>query len=130
MKTLSDEYRGVSKRNSGLRSKSAFEIHNGRFHSNLFLIIFVSRFEDTAGGEQFTDDMNQTHFEGFQDEVFLSPITGAPVINQDDDDDDGEFSDANIFIPNSIDDGEFLDTTADVSPNKLKHAMCGKLSVK
>lgn len=72
--------------------------------------------------------MNHTEFEGFHDEDFLSPITGAPVINQDDD--DGDFSDANVFIPNSIDDGEFLDTTADVSPNKLKHAMCGKLSVK
>lgn len=57
---------------------------------------------------------------------FINPITGAPIFNQD----NLDIAISNSFVPNSIDDGEFLDTTADVSPNSLKHATCGKLSVK
>lgn len=54
---------------------------------------------------------------------FIHPITGAPISYQDNIDSDN-------FVINSIDFGEFMDSTADVSPNNLKHATCGVLSVK
>lgn len=51
-------------------------------------------------------------------------ITGAPVSYQ-------ENSDASTnFLANNIDFGEFMDSTADIYPNKLKHAVCGKLTIK
>lgn len=53
-----------------------------------------------------------------------SPITGAPISYQDN-------TDASTnFLANNIDFGEFLDSAADIYPNKLKHAMCGKLTIK
>lgn len=53
-----------------------------------------------------------------------SPITGAPISYQDN-------TDASTnFLANNIDFGEFLDSAADIYPNKLKHAVCGKLSIK
>lgn len=78
--------------------------------------------------QKFSDNMNKTQYAEFTDNDFINPITGAPIINQDAI--DTKFLDANIFIPSLLDDGEFLDTPADVSPNNLKHATCGKLSVK
>lgn len=53
-----------------------------------------------------------------------SPITGAPISYQDN-------TDASTnFLANNIDFGEFLDDTADIYPNELKHAVCGKLTIK
>lgn len=53
-----------------------------------------------------------------------SPITGAPISYQDN-------TDASTnFLANNIDFGEFLDSAADIYPNKLKHAVCGKLTIK
>lgn len=53
-----------------------------------------------------------------------SPITGAPISYQDN-------TDASTnFLANNIDFGEFLDSAADIYPNKLKHAVCGKLTTK
>lgn len=73
--------------------------------------------------------MNKSQIEIFLDEEFINPITGSPMINQDAGN-NNDFFDQNEFLPSIIDDGEFLDTTADVSPNSLKHATCGKLSNK
>lgn len=58
------------------------------------------------------------------DSGMIQPITGAPISYQDDN------VDSDNFVINSIDFGEFMDSTADVSTNNLKHATCGILSVK
>lgn len=90
---------------------------------------FCSHFESVdVNNHKFDENMNRTQYIESTDSDFINPITGAPVINQDAIDYD--FMDANNIMPSIFDDGEFLDTTADVSPNKLKHATCGKLSVK
>lgn len=91
--------------------------------------IWCSHFEGVNGDQQkSSNDVNKTNSVEFNDNGFINPITGAPIINQDAI--DTEFLDANNFLPSIFDDGEFLDTTADVSPNSVKHATCGKLSVK
>lgn len=93
-----------------------------------------SHFEDDNNDEninnqKFNDNVNKSLFvDEFSEMGFINPITGSPIINQGAIEND--VSDVNNFMPSIIDDGEFLDTTADVLPNNLKHATCGKLSVK
>lgn len=55
-----------------------------------------------------------------------NPITGAPISYQESIDSDV----TNNFIVNNLDFGEFIDSTVDIHPNKLKHAICGKLTIK
>lgn len=91
------------------------------------ILFSCSHFEDVD--ETFNESVNQSQIEIFIDEEFINPITGAPMINQDAVN-NNDYIDPYEFLPSIIDDGEFLDTTADVSPNSFKHATCGKLSVK
>lgn len=58
-----------------------------------------------------------------EDNEIISPITGAPISYADDIDSDS-------FMSNGVDFGEFMDSTADVSPNNVKIATCGILSIK
>lgn len=86
---------------------------------NLFLI---SRFEDAEAIGSFGDNASiEYNVQSSSDSV---PITGAPISYQDN-------TDASTnYLANNIDFGEFLDSTADIYPNKLKHAVCGKLTIK
>lgn len=95
------------------------------FTSNLFFFCICV----CSVGSHFEDDVIGTFIENASVEYSVSsssdssPITGAPVSYQDNIDISTHFS------ANNLDFGEFLDSTADISP-KLKHAVCGKLSVK
>lgn len=54
-----------------------------------------------------------------------NPITGRVTYS---DHIDNEIS--NSFVMNNLDFGEFMDSTADIHPNKMKHAICGTLSIR
>lgn len=87
-----------------------FATHNRQFRSEEIAAFYEN---DTAANNLLLDESG-----------FIHPITGAPISYQDDN------TDNDNFVINSIDFGEFMDSTADVSPNNLKHATCGILSVK
>lgn len=56
-----------------------------------------------------------------------SAITGAPISHQDSIDSD---TSNNFLTNNNLDFGIWMDSTADIHPNKLKHAICGILTIK
>lgn len=81
----------------------------------------ISHFEDDAIGIFGENASVEYNVQSSSDSV---PITGAPISYQDNTD-----ASAN-FLANNIDFGEFHDSTADIYPNKLRHAVCGKLTIK
>lgn len=83
--------------------------------------MFDSHFEDGVIGS-VTENSSVEY--SLSSSLDSSPITGAPGIHQDN-------SDVRTnFLENNIDFGEFMDFTTDVHPNNLKHAVCGKLTIK
>lgn len=81
----------------------------------------ISHFEDDALGSFDENVSIEYNVQSYSDRA---PITGAPISYQDN-------TDASTnFLPNNIDFGEFHDSTADIYPNKLRHAVCGKLTIK
>lgn len=86
----------------------------------LWPLFWCSHFEDSVIGT-FTENSSIEYSISSSDS---NAITGAPVSYQDNSDI------SNNFLANSIDFGEFMDSTADVYPEKLKHAVCGKLTIK
>lgn len=83
--------------------------------------MFGSHFEDNVIGSFTENSSIEFSISSASD---TNAITGAPVSYQDNSDV------SNIFLANNFDDGEFMDSTADINPNKLKHAQCGKLTIK
>ncbi|XP_055322099.1 thyrotropin receptor isoform X2 [Sitodiplosis mosellana] len=81
---------------------------------------FYNHFEDSVIGS-FTENSSLEYSISSSDS---NAITGAPVSYQDNSDV------SNNFLANNIDFGEFMDSTADVDPDKVKHAVCGKLTIK
>lgn len=94
-----------------------------RFHLvvYLFQLLFGSHFEDDAIGAFIENASIEYSISSSSDS---SPITGAPVSYQD------NIDIPTNFLANNLDFGEFMDSTADIYPNKLKHAVCGKLTIK
>lgn len=87
-----------------------------------FFVLFGSHFEDSVIGS-FTEN-SSIEYSISSSASDGNAITGAPVSYQDNSDI------SNSFLANNIDFGEFMDSTADIIPNKLKHALCGKLTIK
>lgn len=88
----------------------------------MFWFWFCSHFEDSVIGS-FTEN-SSIEYSISSSASDNNPITGAPVSYQDNSDV------SNNFLANTIDFGEFMDSTADIHPNRLTHALCGKLTIK
>lgn len=80
-----------------------------------------SHFEDDAIGS-FNENSSVEYSISIDDNA----ITGAPISYQDSIDSDI----SNNIANNNFDFGIWMDSTADIHPNKLKHAICGTLTIK
>lgn len=95
------------------------------------IVIYISDFShfenDIIGsfGNSIDDNASMEYIVSSSSDSSSSPITGAPISFGPDDADP-----ASNYLANNIDFGEFLDSAADIYPNKLKHAVCGKLTIK
>lgn len=88
---------------------------------------FAGNYNAMFGSTNKRHVRTSTEYESEQ-ESFLNPITGSPVGIQEPDILDQDQQSA--ILRENFDFGEFHETTADVSPNSMMHALCGKLSNK
>lgn len=86
--------------------------------------MFVSHFEDDVIGTFIENASLEYSISSSSDS---SPITGAPVSYQGYQE---NIENPTNFVSNNVDFGEFMDSTADIYPNKVTHAVCGKLTIK